>query len=109
MPLRDHFHPPLSEYFPWDGVHGGWPMLIAMDLNKRLPARYRAAPNIHIGTAFEIDISASEQEESGQFAAEGLESNGGNGGVATAIWAPPTDARSRHGLARAGRIRGARF
>jgi len=42
MPVRDHFHPPVSNLAPWDGFHAAWPTLIVLDLNRRLPARYAA-------------------------------------------------------------------
>lgn len=59
MPMRDHFHPPLNKTARWDALHGGWPMMIVIDLNKRLPPQYTAEPNIHLG-GFEIDATASE-------------------------------------------------
>ena len=87
MPLRDHFHPPLSERFSWDSVHGMWPGMIVLDLNKRLPAQYAAAPNIHLGTSIEVDVAAIEREEGGTFFPAPTEVESGT--VATVIWAPP--------------------
>jgi hypothetical protein len=80
MPLRDHFHPPLSNRRSWDWLHGGWPMTIASDLNRQLPERYVAGPQVHLA-AIEIDVAAFDQApESGlEFA----------GGPVTAVWAPP--------------------
>jgi hypothetical protein len=90
MPLRDHFHPPLSKRFSWDGVHGAWPTLITIDLNKRLPPRYVASPNIHLGTAFEIDVSAVEEQGEQEPMAMTAAATAGNGsGVAAATWSPP--------------------
>ncbi len=60
MPLRDHFRPPVTNTHSWDEVHGGWPMEMVRDLRNHLPAGFRAAPNVHIGSAFEIDVSAHE-------------------------------------------------
>jgi hypothetical protein len=37
MPLRDHFHPPVSKRSSWEGFHGGWPMQIVRELAPRLP------------------------------------------------------------------------
>jgi hypothetical protein len=54
MPLRDHFHPPLSLRHTWDELHGGWPMKIVEHLSKQLPARYLAAPQVHLGGVVEI-------------------------------------------------------
>ena len=37
MPLRDYFHPPLTKRTSWEGVHGGWPMVIVQQLGRILP------------------------------------------------------------------------
>jgi hypothetical protein len=63
MPLRDHFHSPLTDRRSWDGLHGAWPTIIVIGLNRNLPQRYVAEPQIHLGS-IEVD-------------------------VATAIWSPP--------------------
>jgi Protein of unknown function (DUF4058) len=85
MPLRDHFHPPLADDHSWDEVHGGWPMMITQALNRKLPRRYRAAPQVHLARFAEIDVTAFDREEN----AHGpLSAANGNGGVATAVWAP---------------------
>jgi hypothetical protein len=60
MPLRDHFHSPVNDTHSWDEVHGGWPMEIVRDLSKILPAGYRAAPRVHLGSAFEVDVGNYE-------------------------------------------------
>src|SRR5271170_1187296 len=57
MPLRDHFRPPLDDKYSWDEVHGGWPMVIAQQLNSRLPPRFRAAPLVHLGRFAQIDVT----------------------------------------------------
>lgn len=36
MPLRDHFRPPLSQTSLWEGVHGGWPMVIVQAIEPIL-------------------------------------------------------------------------
>ncbi len=83
MPLRDHFHPPLAQRRTWQGVHGGWPMVMVQMLSRKLPARYVAEPQVHLGSIVEVDIATFE--ESGAWS-EGLrgESEGG-----VAVWAPP--------------------
>jgi hypothetical protein len=86
MPLRDHFHPPLSDRRPWDGLHGGWPMMIVADLNRKLPERYVSEPQVHLGSSFEIDVATYDRDET--HAQSTVETDSG-GGVATAIWAPP--------------------
>ncbi len=60
MPLRDHFRSPVNDTHSWDEVHGGWPMEIVRDLRTILPAGFRAAPNVHLGSAFEVDVSTHE-------------------------------------------------
>lgn len=62
MPLRDHFRSPLIDVTSWDGLHGAWPTLIVIDLNKRLPPQYVASPRIHLGASFEINPEQDEYE-----------------------------------------------
>lgn len=85
MPLRDHFRPPLAERRRWEGLHGGWPMIIVAGLRRKLPRPYIAEPRVHSGSSVEIDVATFETEGE-----EGLAAGGGNGngGVATAVWAP---------------------
>ena len=54
-PLRDYFHPPLDDSRSWDELHGAWPTVIVMALNRKLPPRYVAAPRLHLGPHAEID------------------------------------------------------
>jgi hypothetical protein len=86
MPLRDHFRPPISKHWSWEGLHGGWPMTMAQQLAPRLPAGYVAEPRVHLGQYYEIDVCAfedySEKKAYGEYHDEG-------GGVATSTWAPP--------------------
>jgi hypothetical protein len=90
MPLRDHFRPPLASRTKWGGFHGAWPTLIVADLNRRLPARYVAEPRVQLGTSFEVDIGALEEDASGgSGTADGATTAEGEGGVARAVWAPP--------------------
>ena len=56
MPLRDHFRPPLDDVHFWDELHGGWPMMIVQKLIEVLPEPYFAAPGVHLGTRYEVDI-----------------------------------------------------
>src|SRR5580658_8079178 len=84
MPLRDHFRPPLDNTASWEGFHGGWPMVIVQQLRKQLPAGYVAEPRVHSGSQVEIDVAAYEKEDYPPFSG----TIDGNGGVATATWAP---------------------
>jgi hypothetical protein len=85
MPLRDHFRPPLDDITAWEGFHGGWPMVIVQQLGKRLPPRYVAAPRVHSGGQVEIDVATYEEDDARDSSAGPV---GGNGGTATAVWAP---------------------
>lgn len=81
MPLRDHFHPPVSRQVSWEEIHGQWPAVIVQQLRKQLPPGFAAGPKVHRGeridpdhVAYELDSSRSDfSKESG-------------GGVATAAW-----------------------
>jgi hypothetical protein len=63
MPLRDHFRSPANDTHSWDEVHGGWPMEIVRDLTTILPAGFRAAPKVHLGSPFEVDVSSYDLDE----------------------------------------------
>jgi hypothetical protein len=58
MPLRDHFRSPVNDTHSWDEVHGQWPGEIVRDLTTILPAGFRAAPKVHLGSAFEVDVGS---------------------------------------------------
>jgi hypothetical protein len=94
MPLRDHFRPPLDDIASWEGLYGAWPAMIVMALNRKLPPRYVAAPRVHLGPFMEIDVSAHDKDQRAGFSATATTGPGdvegeGQGGVATAVWAPP--------------------
>jgi Protein of unknown function (DUF4058) len=57
VPLRDHFRSPVNDTHSWDELHGGWPMEIVRHLTTILPAGFRAAPKVHLGSPFEVDVS----------------------------------------------------
>jgi hypothetical protein len=54
MPLRDHFRPPLDDMRHWEGLHGGWPMMIVASLRRKLPSQYFAEPRVHWGTSADL-------------------------------------------------------
>lgn len=58
MPLRDHFHAPLVARRSWSAVHGMWPAMLVIDLNRRLPPRYLAEPQVHLGEVIEHEYEA---------------------------------------------------
>jgi hypothetical protein len=84
MPLRDHFRPPVEKRHSWDELHGMWPAVIVQKLFAHLPDGFVAAPGVHLGTAFEIDVSAYEQDEPVEAPMPSV-----GGGVAVAHHAPP--------------------
>jgi hypothetical protein len=86
MPLRDHFRPPLDNMRHWEGLHGGWPMMIVASLRRKLPRRYFAEPRVHSGSSAEIDVATFENEGEDVL---GAGDGNDHGGVATAVWAPP--------------------
>ncbi len=60
MPLRDHFHAPLSKRKNWEGFHGLWPGLMTVQLNQMLPSRFEAEPSVHVGSEIEVDVATHE-------------------------------------------------
>lgn len=87
MPMRDHFQPPISHVASWEEVHGMWPAVMVLQLYGSLPAGYVAAPRVHRGAQVEIDVATYERDASPEpFSSASTEDNGG---VATAVWAPP--------------------
>jgi hypothetical protein len=83
VPLRDHFRSPLDDVHSWDELHGGWPMMIVRKLVEILPEPYFAAPGVHLGTLYEVDIGTYRKPvpQDTLFDAKG--------GVAIANYAPP--------------------
>ena len=84
MPLRDHFRPPLDDVHSWDELHGGWPMAIVQELIEVLPEPYFAAPGVHLGTLYEVDIGTYRKP-----LAEAVELDSAKGGAGVATYAPP--------------------
>jgi hypothetical protein len=84
MALRDHFRSPLDDIHSWDELHGGWPMMIVRQLIQVLPEPYFAAPGVHLGTLYEIDVGTYRDPVP---ESPGLDT--GEGGLAVATYAPP--------------------
>jgi hypothetical protein len=85
MPLRDHFRPPVESKHSWDERHGGWPAAIVQQLFPILPERYIAAPGVHLGTAFEIDVPAYVEDNPAHWE----EVSTADSDVTVPTWAPP--------------------
>jgi hypothetical protein len=83
MPLRDHFRPPLSKRTSWEGLYGGWPMVIVQHLATTLPERYIAEPRVHLGSQVEIDVAAFDG-----MSGEGREFETLHASVGPTAWAP---------------------
>ena len=81
MPLRDHFRSPLDDVHSWDELHGMWPATIVETLLPVLPQPYFAAPGVHLGTLYEVDI--------GTYRKPAPEPTELAGGIALATYAPP--------------------
>ena len=79
MPLRDHFHPPISRAFSWEGFHGTWPGMLVGRVRRLLPPGYLAEPRARMGQYFELAIGAFEHESSVSDATKA------NGGAATML------------------------
>lgn len=84
MPLRDHFRSPLDDRYHWQGMHATWPVMIVAGLRGKLPPGFFAEPCVQSGRSAEIDVITYERENGASRQREE-----GNGGVATAVWAPP--------------------
>ena len=87
MPLRDHFRPPLDDMRHWEGFHATWPVMIVGLLGRKLPRRYFAEPRVHPGSSAEVEVATFHDE--GEAALAAGSGNGSEGGIATAVWAPP--------------------
>jgi hypothetical protein len=83
MPLRDHFRSPVNDTHSWDEVHGQWPGEIVRNLRDILPPGFRAGPNVHLGSSFEVDVTAYESVTAPDSDEEG-------GGTATQTALSPT-------------------
>lgn len=81
MPLLEHFQPPVSVYWPWEGFHGNWATKIADALNKDLlPPDYFAISLLTVAGGIEVDVGTFQGS---------IGTPPGNGAVATAVWSPP--------------------
>ena len=84
VPLRDHFRAPLDDVHSWDELYGGWPMMIVQKLIEVLPELYFAAPGVHLGTLYEVDIGTYRRRLT-----EANDFDVANGGVSVSTYAPP--------------------
>lgn len=86
MPLLDWDAVTRTRRRTWQGFHSAWATCITFQLNAQpLPRRYHAEPTTHAGMHVESDILTIEED----LAELTNGSNGQEGGVATAVYAPP--------------------
>jgi hypothetical protein len=64
-------------------------MMIVNALGRRLPQRYIAEPQVHLGSSIEIDVATYEEDDADRSGAGEGDDAIDDGGVATAVWAPP--------------------
>ena len=83
MPLRDHFRSPVDDNHAWNELHAGWPMMIVQHLYRILPEGFVAAPSVHLGAEYEIDIGVLEGQNRPSPMVRGV-------GSATAVAPSPT-------------------
>ncbi len=83
MPLRDHFHPPVSKKHRWDAVQGGWPSEIVRQMFDFLPPGFQAEPRIHLGSPTDVDIGTYEDDSR-------YSESQSDGGVATLVALAPS-------------------
>lgn len=89
MPLRDHFHPPLSDDTAWSAFHGNWATKIVDRLNgHRLSDKYKAQSGRHFGARIEADVATLERNDRGSLF-EGLSGNGGGVATHAEVYSPP--------------------
>ena len=81
MPLRDHFRSPIDDVHSWDELHGMWPAVIVQHLAKVLPEPYFAAPGVHLGNLYEVDVST--------YRVSGPDLANGEGGPVIATYTAP--------------------
>jgi hypothetical protein len=89
MPLRDHFHPPVSLRKGWEGFHSHWASMIVHRLNGTLLSPwFESEPNVHHGPHIEIDVATYEEDRDppSPFGANG---HGGGTATQTQTYAPP--------------------
>lgn len=84
MPLRDHFHPPITNKHRWDAVHGQWPGEIVRTLYDLLPPGFVAEPQVYHPAPFEVDVSMLEEDDRPSWNSDG------GGGTATLAARAPT-------------------
>jgi hypothetical protein len=81
MPLRDHFRSPVNDKHHWSEVHGQWPGELVRTLFDLLPPGFQAGPKVTLGSPFEVDVSATENDDRPEL-------DTGAGGTATLTAAP---------------------
>ncbi len=64
MPVRDHFHSPISEAAGWEEIHTQWIANLTRNLNREwLPEGYRAAPERSFGPEIQVDVGVVREPQ----------------------------------------------
>ena len=85
MPLRDHFHLPLSRKRPWSRFHAQWPAEIVRHLSTILPEGFYSALSVYLGSSLEVDIGTYKEDYP-----EERDAGNSGGGTATLTALAPT-------------------
>ncbi len=84
MPLLDHFHPPMDDEAPWEGIGTLWIANVVKALNRTLPREdFRAYANVHLGHMVEADVAEFHTPR------DEYDANGAGGGTQTALIPAP--------------------
>lgn len=95
MPLLDHFRAPIHPQHRWEAFHNRWAVALTDSLNERLPRRFLAEAQIHVGRKIETDVAEFERTlPPGEVEVTGNGHPDGAGGTAVAVaepvvYAPP--------------------
>ncbi len=90
MPLRDHFHPPLSELRHWESFHSRWASAIADYLDGQvLPEGYFAEVQVHVGNRVEVDIATFEEDSLASNSVRSADDTAETATLPAAVWSPP--------------------
>ena len=107
MPLRDHFRPPLSDQRSWEGLHGGWPMMIVQPQSGNCPGV--TSPSRRSIWAHPSRSTWRPTRRTRPISPPRPSSGGRRRGRDRGLGAAAADAGRRDRPAGAGRVRGARL
>ncbi len=80
--LLDHFSGALEQYRDWHGFHQAWAIMLAADLNQRLPEEWFAEPIVQ----FQLETDVAALNVSGTNWSRAVDHSAG---VTATEWSPP--------------------